>query len=624
MTTHPEDDIGSLERARKRLYEPEASLKSSHIPLAASGQHSLPHAWQEQFRYSRSSGKRRVHIAGIFFTVAFLFFIASLGIAGYFFYFGGNSVSADKISIDIQGPTTIAGGDTVPISLTVTNKNSVAIENATIEVDFPNGTRDAADVLKSYPRYTENLGTISSGETVTRSIKVIIFGGAGNALSIPVSISYGTTGSNTTFVKKSSYALAVSSTPLSVSVDSLAETVSGAPLTITLTARSNATVPMDNVVLSGSFPFGFSVTSSSLPLNSSSFLLGTLQPGASKVVKLTGTLTGQDNEQKVFHFTIGTAKTADDQTLAVTYLTQDSTITITAPFINTTLALNGDTSLSTITPGSSQNVNITYTNTLPTSIDNAVVAVTVSGSAINYDSIKTTRGFYRSSDHTIIFSRDTDPSLATLAPGASGIGFFTFSTLAPVALPSSPSVSFTVSVSGTRTGQTNVPEEIKTSTTKTVKVATTILLSSSSLHTSGSFSNSGPIPPRAGQATTYTIVWDAHNEGSPTAGCTVSTILPSYVSYTGTASNGFSYDSGSRTVTWNIGNLAQGASTRGSFQVSLTPSSSQKGNVPSLTGTVSLSGYDRFAGIQISAKTDPSTTETKGDPGYSSTDATVQ
>ncbi|MDP2652134.1 MAG: hypothetical protein Q8O94_03290, partial [bacterium] len=396
--------------------------------------------------------------------------------------------------------------------------------------------------------------------------------------------------------------------------------------TFTLTVHSNAPVPMDNVVLAAAFPFGFSVTSSSLPLNNSSFLLGTLQPNASKKVTLTGTLLGQDTEQRTFHFTVGTAKTAQDQTLAVTYMTQDATVTIAAPFITTVLALNGNTSVNpVVSPGGYQSVTVSYSNTLPTSVENATVTVTVSGAAVDYNSIKTTTGFYRSADHSIVFSRDTDPSLATLAPGASGLGTFTFSTLALGALPSSPTITFTVSVSGTRAGQTSVTEVMNTSATKVAKVITTVTLSASSLHNSGSISNSGPIPPRADQATTYTIAWYVRNEGSAVAGGTVSTILPSYVSYTDrTSGDGFSYNQGSRTVSWNTGDLAQGASVTGAFQVSLTPSTSQKGSAPALTKAALFSGYDRFAGVQVTASADPATTETKGDAGYVGTNAVVQ
>lgn len=626
MPPPSEDNLSSLEKARKRLYEPGASSPSRSLP-ASSDKRSLPHAWEEHpLENIPHPGKRHVRLAGIFLAVAFIFFIISLGAAGYLFYYGGNSVSVDKISVDIQGPTTIAGGDTVPLSLTITNKNPVSIENATIEIDFPNGTLAANGALTAYPRYIENLGTIASGATVTRSITAIVFGGQGQALVLPISFSYDTGGSST-FVKKSSYSLAISSTPLSVSVDTLTETVSGKPLIFTLTVRSNATIPLNNVVLTNTPPFGFVETSSSLPLTSSGFSLGTMQPGATKTVTLTGTLTGQDGEQRVFHFSVGTAKSASDQTLAISYMTQDTPITIVAPFITTTLTLNGDTGTDpVITPGSHQSVVVSYANTLSTSVTNATVSITLSGSAIDYNSIQTTSGFYNSTDHTIIFSKDTDPSLVQMAPGASGVGAFTFLTLPIGAAVLEPTITFTISVSGTRVGQTNVPENVTASVSKTVKVATVATLLASSLHSSGPLSNGGPIPPRAGQATTYTIQWSMQNSGSTIAGGMVSATLPSYVSYTGkTAGTGsFSYDDTSRTVSWNIGDLVQGASAQGAFQVLLTPSTSQRGSMPALTSGATFSGYDRFAGVQISASADPSTTETNGDPGYVSSNAIVQ
>ena len=615
----PQDDTGSLERARAALYSPNATAPRREEQYEKK-EHTLPHVWEQKDISSMPrphQGERHVRLASIFFGIAVSFFFVALAIAGYFFYFGTNSVGVDKISIEVLGPTTITGGDTVPLSLTITNKNPVAINNVMVEVDFPDGTRNAINVLAPYPRYNEDLGTLASGATVVRQIKAIVFGAAGQTLTLPVSLTYGTASSNAVFEKKSSYDLAISSTPLSVSVDSLTETVSGAPITFTATVRSNATIPLSNVVLTAASPFGFSITSSSVKQNDSSFLIGTLSPGASKQVAITGILTGQNNEQRVFHFTVGTAKSAKDQTLAIPYMTQDTTVSIAAPFITTTLALNGDMSAnSVITPGSLQNVSLSYANTLATTVTNASIVIMVTGGAIDYDSIKTTSGFYNSADHTIIFSKDTDPALASLAPGASGIGAFTFSTL-PVGILS-PTVTLAITVSGTRIGQTNVPEVVTTSAVKTAKVATMVGFTASTVHLSGPLTNTGPIPPTPNQATTYSVIWNAQNKGNTVAGGTVTATLPGYVSYTNvTAGAGtFSYNDVSHTLTWNTGDLAQGASAQGVFQISLTPSTSQKGNAVPLTGVASFMGYDRFAGVNVSAEADSPTTETPQDPGY--------
>ncbi len=617
MSQFPEDDIGSLEHAREALYS-STPRQSVHQRPSSVAERVLPHAWKEKIQIPRM-GKRHVRLASVFLGISILFFLIALGGAGYLLYFGGNSVSPDKITIATLGPTTIAGGDTVPLSLTITNKNPVAVQNATIEVDFPDGTLSAADGISPYPRYVENLGTLASGETVTRSIKAVMYGAAGQTITLPMSLSYGTQSSNAIFEKKSSYTLTVASTPLSLSVDALTETVSGAPLTFTVTVRSNAPGPIDNVVLAASSPFGFSVASSSIPMNNSNFFIGTLAPGATKQVTMTGVLTGQDTEQRVFHFTIGTAKSSQDQSLGIAYMTQDATVSIAAPFITTTLALNGDTSSTVVlTSGSSQSATLSYTNTLPIPVTNASVMITLTGPAIDYNSIKTTSGFYNSSNHTIVFSKDTDPSLASLAPGASGIGTFTFSTIPVGTL--SPTATFSITASGTRVGQSNVPEQVTTSAVQSVKVATSMVFTARASHTSG------PIPPQANKTTSYSIIWDVHTQGAAVAGGTVTATLPSYVSYVSATANaqGFSYDSVSRTVTWNVGDLPQGGSAEGVFQVSFLPSTSQSGNIVSLTSPASFSGYDRFAGVQISASANPATTETPQDPGYVPADGIVQ
>lgn len=626
----PQDDLSLLQRARERLYSPKGFEIKPQNSLE-SRERSLPHEWEKEplqaAKVLSSAGPRHVRLASLFLIGASVFFVLALFIAGYLVYFGGNSVSVNNISVVMQGPTTIAGGDTVPLTLAITNRNPVTIEDAVLEIAFPEGTRNADNVLKPYPRYLETIGTLRSGETITRSIRAVVFGGAGENLELPVSLSFGAPGTNAVFVKKASYALAVSSTPLSLSVETLAETVSGKPLTVTLTVRSNAQVPLSNVVVAGALPFGFAVQSSSVPMSGSAFLLGTLNPGATKTITLSGTLSGQNSETRVFRFTLGTANTPGDTAIAVTYMTQDATVAIAAPFLTTSLSLGGKPlNNAVISAGTQQTVTLTYANTLATSITNATIAIALSGGAIDYNSIRTTTGFYRSSDRTIVFSRDTDPSFTSLAPGASGIGTFSFTTLPASSAGRSPQLSFTISVSGTRVGQANVPETVSASSVQTAKVATSVGLSALALRNSGPFTNTGPIPPRADEPTTYTIQWSLTNPGSAIGGSSVSATLPGYVTYTGkTSGNGsISYDSSARRVTWNAGDLPQGGSAQAAFQVSLTPSSSQKGSAPRLTESALFSGFDRFAGIQVSASAEALTTETSSDPGYSSTNATVQ
>lgn len=622
-----EEEISTLEEARRKLYAPQGVEELKPPPLA-SAERVTPHQWKEKPRLGMPHLTRRhTRLATYFLAGSAAFFVLAASVAGYLLYYGGNAVSVKNIDLQIQGPTTIAGGDTVPLSLAITNRNSVAIEDATLEIDFPDGTRSADSVLSPLSIYSENIGTIQSGETVTKNIKAVIFGAADTTVTLPISLSYGAQGSNATFVKKATYPLAISSTPLSVSVATIAQTVTGKPFTITLQVRNNATVSLDNVLVAGSFPFGFSLISSSVTASGASFPLGTLAPGASKNITLVGSLAGESGEDRVFHFSVGTAKDTSSAELVVSYMTQDATVALMGPFIATNLTLNGASlEAATLVSAHVQDIVVNYQNMLSTNITDAAIAVSLSGSAVDYSSVRTTNGYYRSSDHTILFSKDTDPSLASLAPGAKGIGTFSFSTVPADRFGGSPSVTFTTSVTGTRVGESNVPESVTASVTQTVKAATAVRLAAASFHSSGPFANSGPIPPQVDTPTSYTISWTAVNGPSAVANATVSAVLPSYVTYTGAASGqgSLSYDEKSRTMLWAIGDLPQNASAKASFQVTLLPSASQKGSAPQLTGAASFAGYDRFAGVTVAASALPVTTETVGDPGYKASSGQVQ
>ncbi len=630
MSTEPLDERSALERARARLYTQDGGTTDAHERLAPPGSRSTQHAWESEAQpLVQRRGRRHVRLATVFLLGSVGFFLVSAIAAGYVLYYGGNSVSVNKITIATQGPTTIAGGDPLSLSLAITNRNPVALENATLDIDFPDGTRSVAEdgTSTAYPRYTEKLGTIPSGATVLRTVKASVYGASGTSLDFPISLSYEASGSNAVFVKKSSYTVGISSTPLSVAVDTLMETVSGKPFTVSLTVRNNAVTAIDNVEVLGALPFGFSVASTSAPFTNSLFYIGTLAAGASKTLTLTGSLSGQDQEQRAFHFTVGTGSSAHDRTLAVSYMTQDANVTITAPFIRTSLALNGDTSNATVVaPGATQTGLLTYTNGLGTSVTNATIRIQISGAAVDYSSIQTQNGFYDSTSHSVVFSQDTDPSLSSLSPGATGVGSFTFRTVPVGQSVSSPTITFTTSVSGTRIGQANVPETVTASAVRTAKMSTSIALSASALHTSGSIVNTGPVPPQVDTATTYTIAWNVREAGNALAGGVMSATLPSYVTYTGktTGSGTVSYDSASRRVTWSVGNVPQGSSLQAAFQVSLTPSSSQRGSTPALTSAAAFTGHDRFAGVDVTQTIAPVTTETSSDSGYVAGSGVVQ
>ncbi len=615
-----EDEVGALERARERLYKP-TPLPPPLPEFRDLPAGSVPGSWAP----APERPHPHVRFALVFFVGAGVFFLAALGIAAYLFLTGANTVSTKNISVTIQGPTTIAAGDTVPLSLTIENRNPTPVTGVDLRIDFPAGTRSADDALADLPRYEEDLGTLPPGASVTRSVRAVIFGPAGATITLPVAVSFGAGGSNATFVKQASYALSITSAPLSLSVAALSEAVSGQPFSLLLTVRSNATTPIDDVVVVAQYPFGFSLTSASPSGVGTSFLLGTLAPGATKTIKLTGILAGTSGEQKAFRFSIGTA-TPNTSALRITYMTQEADVAVAAPFLAVTLSVNGDESASpVVNPASTVNASIAYTNTLTTPIENARITVALSGNGFDPVSVSATRGFYDSLKQSIVFDNSTDPSLAAVAPGASGVGAFSFR--AAQGSVRNPSVTFSISVEGQRLGQSNVPESVTASVTKTARVLGAPSVVSLSTRATGPFVNTGPVPPVVNKATTYSILWKVSGSGNDLAGGTISAVLPTYVTFTNLtlpADGSIAYDEASRTVTWSVGELRALTVAQAAFQVSLTPSVNQRGTAPALASAPAFFAHDRFAGADITETLSAPTTETPSDPGYTASKADVQ
>jgi len=559
--------------------------------------------------------KKRMPWTLKFLIGAGVFFLIAGGIAAFFIWHGTRAISSDRVQVTLTAPPSIASGDTVTFVVTVHNGNPAGINNATLFVQLPDGTRRADNDSQTMGQYTDTLGSIPAGGDATRTFQAKLFGAQNNTLTVPARVEYHTEGSNALFVSNGTLALTVTTSPVSVQVSSVQQSASGQPLTVNVTVRSNASTPLSGVALMAAYPSGFTFSSANpAPAMGSYFLVGDIAPGEQKTVQVTGTLLGQEGDQRVFRFTAGTANPDGTSSLGVTYAEGDGVVTVTHPFLNVGLSV-GQSNESTITtmPGQLLNAMLTWQNTLSDTLSNARIQVKLSGNALAAGSIQNGSGFYSSTDSSVTFSSQTNPSLAALAPGDSGVGSFSFAVkpAAQLAGVSNPTVTLTVSVSGTNNGSGNgTPQTLTSTLTRTIKVGTQVALSSTLARTGGAITNTGPVPPVAGTETTYTVQWSAKNALNSVGGAKVSAVLPDYVKFTGKldpANSGITYNDATHTVTWTVGDLGSGATNAASFQVSILPSSSQNGTSPVVVGTASFTGTDRFTMGQVTAQANPLT-----------------
>ncbi|MDE2213126.1 MAG: hypothetical protein KGJ34_01145 [Patescibacteria group bacterium] len=573
-------------------------------------------------------GPRRRPFSSYFLWGALIFFVIASGVAAYTFFGGGNTISSSNIDLQIVAPSLVNSGDTVTVQYIIDNRNSTTLQNADIAIDYPQGTRDPSDTTQNLPHDQVDIGTIASGQELKETSSAVFYGAEGTQEQITATLEYQIPGSNAIFVKQAEVLFTIGSAPVSLAISAPSQVISGQPFTMNLQVSSNSATPLQNVAVQGQYPFGFSLASSTPESDTSGTMwhLGALNPGGSTNLSLTGVLVGQDGDQRVFHFLVGSESDPTETTIAVPLISVPETITVAKPFVSGEIAIDGQTGQTIAEPqGKLMQGVINWQNNLSQSVSDLTFTLSLAGNAVDPSSVGAQGGFYDSTKNQIVWNSQQDPALASVAPGASGTLQFSFATLQPSAgALVNPSVGLTLTVAGTQLDQSGTPQSVSSAASATIDLSSTISLSAEALHFSGPFNETGAMPPVAGEGTTYAIVWSVKNSSNSIGEAVVTATLPPYVTWdgaqTGTGEN-ITYDDSTRTVTWAIGDLPAGVgysstAQQGAFEVTLTPSLSQVGQAPALTGEVQFQGQDHFAQTTVTASAPGPTTTLTNDSGF--------
>ena len=641
------EEKSSVDSLKSELYSRTTSERvgvSTDIrsPLSPAPKEDVPHVWTAEPEAAPDSSQPPVppiarlletesdsgwSLPAKFLVASFGFFVLAVGVAAYLFFGGRNTISGQNIDITLLAPSLIDGGKAATIQVIVGNRNTAALTLADLLVDYPDGTRDANDPTQTLTHERLRIGTIPSGGQSKQALNAQFYGQQGVAETVHVTLEYTIEGSNAVFQKPADVSFVVGSSPVSVAVDAPSEVISGQEFQMDLSVAASGANPVNDVVLQAQFPSGFSLSSSSPTAAPGGQLwrLGTLTPGTPQVIHLTGTLLGQDGDERVFRFLSGSDNNPTDVAVAVPFLSIPTSIAIHQPFITATIALNGETGKPTVaTPGNAVSGVITWQNNLSTTVSNASLKLSFSGDMIDPTSISAPEGFYQSSDNTVTWSPQTTQGLDTIAAGGRGSVTFTFT---PRAAPNNtyvnPTLNLGLSIVGTRPSDSGAPTEVSSAAMARVLVASVVALTTQALHFSGPFQNGGPMPPKVGSNTSYTIEWTVQNSSNSIAQGRVTTALPPYVTFMhADDSSGITYDPTNRIVTWNLGSDVRpgvgfsAPSRQADFEVALTPSISQKYQNPDLTGTATFVGQDRFTQTPVAVQAPSPTTKLTGDSGY--------
>lgn len=612
-----QESENKIEDIKRRLYEPTDNVTHRTKEGIL---HPVNHKVEQEWKHNEVSedenimNKPKTSIFKKFFILAIIFFIVAMGVAAYKFYKGGNSVSNENIDIAVIGNAFTKGGEELPLQIEITNRNKASLELANLQVSYPNGAEDNPTDVTRIPRI--NIGTIMPGETITENIKVTLFGEEKSNRSVKIDLDYHPEGSNAIFTRSTEYTVNISSAPLSLLVEAPETITSDQPISFTVKAVLNTTLPSSNAVMQLTYPNNF-IYESAVPAPSfgnSMWSLSDLTLLNPMTIVVKGRIVGEDQDQQVFHVYAGTTKIADKSAMDLVYNSLLHTVTIVKPFLEANILVDETTSA-----GDTVNVKIDWKNNLSTRITDGEIIANVGGNALDKMSVSSFQGFFDSANSRIIWDKNSITGLASIEPGERGEVSFSVKSIFLIGSQSTikdPQITFDVSIKGRQPSLGSTYTDVNNFSKKVVKILSDFQIATSAVYRSGS------MPPKAETETRYDVTWTLSNTTNGVSNAVARARIPIYVKWVGPVSprENITYNESTREVIWNIGTVR--ANTGGllnrevTFTIALRPSTSQVGGIPMLMDDLYLSGTDLFTSTEVKSRKGSINTRIDGDPNF--------
>jgi len=610
------EKLNRLEKLKSKLFSKNFKMQDiSYGGFSRQPKSDVPDSWEKKEAEIGAEEKffMKTSIFKKFFIFSIIFFVLALGFAFYMFFIGGNTVSNENIDISVLGNAFTAGGEELPLQIEIINKNNSPLELADLLVEYPKGS--SGDLSQDTERFRSSLGTIPAGGVRNENVKIVLFGEQGSIRPVKISLEYRIEGSNAIFVKEKPYEVSISSAPINLSIDAPDQASPNQDITLNVKATLNATKSASKILLKLDYPAGFQFISAkpAPSLGDNVWNLGDLSSGAERNISIAGKMVDVfDGEEKSFHIFSGSQSNSDKSNIGVVFNSLGHTIMIEKPFIEAKLFVNGVYQREYAADSKTAiHGEIRWANNLETKINDLEIRAKISGNAVNRKTITAEQGFYNSSEDTIIWDKNSQYGFAEVDPGDSGSVVFSVSPLslfsAASGILSEPLIDVKISIAGKQPLEGNAFKELDNSESKVVRIISDAGLSAKALYYSGPFANTGPIPPKVEQETTYTIMWTLSNTANNISKAKITSTLPSWTRFMGSispSSEDLAYNASTKEIIWNIGGISKGAGITDagrevSFQIAFIPSLSQVGTSPVIINDAVLTGHDDFANVDV-------------------------
>jgi hypothetical protein len=513
-----------------------------------------------------------------------------------------------SLVLDFEAPVSALRGTPFDVKVNISNNTGAILENAVLTLTLPEGVAFfGSDVSKTIDN--KSLGNVGAGSLVQESYKIIVFFQEGNNANLKATLSYSPASLSARFEKNSVISINVGSSGAEAELVLPDEITSGEEFEITVAYKNISDIDFSDLELKIEYPPNFSFLSSSLKpdANNNIWFLGDLRKGSEGKFVIKGSIIGSEGESVGFNSYLSL------RAVGQTYLVNQKTIQTKIAYspLSVAIQLNNDPEYTART-GDLLNYSISYINKTDSPLRNAVFRAQLIGELFDFTALQTQAAF-RQADNTLIWNSANTPSLALIPPGSAGIIIFALKTKSDYSIRRFSDKNFTLVVNAEGESPT-VPASVKASRIFSKAKLETKVLGKIMLDAKGyfrdagsGFLNKGPLPPKVGQATNFTIHWILKSLASDFSNVEVRAVLGDNVKMVGESRSNTgslpTYDPKNNEVVWLIDRIQanQGVISdpiEAVFQIEVIPSSAQAGAYMKLIGDSFARGRDEWSGIE--------------------------
>jgi hypothetical protein len=521
-----------------------------------------------------------------------------------FWYWKRNIYSKEVLKLEVLGSDRPAAFEEVEYVVKYKNNGNIALEDIRLIFEYPKHA-----ILREGEQQRKVImgETLYPGQERTFSFRARLIGGEGQAVEARASISYRPKNLKARYESTTSHTAVISSVPLTLGFDLPSNVESGRPFTFSVNYFSQSDYPINNLRLSMEYPKGFRFTESKpRGLDINEWDIGLLNKAEGGRIEVNGTVEGETGTQQLFRAKLGIWDEGEF------VLLKDATraFVIAKPSLYIVQQING-TQNYIASPGDFLHYEIYFRNAGESPFENLFLAVRLEGEVYDFSALRVGDGTSQQGDNSILWDWQTIPQLRYLGPGQEGKVEFWVKLKDETLLPSGSknlvARDTVIFPSARATFETKIKGGLR--------VMQLVYFQDSI------FNNKGPVPPKIGEATTYTVLWRAQALRNDADNVKVKARLPENVRPTAKVfpeNAKITFDMQSREIVWEVGKvetgISQDAAPSAAFQIVLTPESKDVGNTVALVGDASISGIDLWTGAELEGVASGRDTSLPDDP----------